>query len=383
MAPNALQKALRLVFVAPFELSASLALAIVHGLVPRSRPDETWTLRQAFTIAMFRGLIRQISALQRPAGLNLRPGSEGDRFVVMSPVSQELYRGPMEDPLITPGQVGATWTPKPLKSPTSLNQKWGSDLLVVMHLHGGAYVVGDGRDNDTGFTAKTLLSHMGCSHVFTPQYRLSSNPRGRFPAALQDALSSYVYLLHHLQIPPSQIVLSGDSAGANLALGLLRYISEFGTELDLPWPGAVTLWSPWSDVSIALDPAKITQSPNYRSDYLDPSFPCWGAYALIGDGQVGMTDPYISPPYKPFKIEAPVWVHTGGREVLFHDNLRLVDEFRRAGTSIEWVIAEHCPHDIILVGKSMGFEEEAAEGSRKAGEFVRLNQRNRASLAGK
>ncbi|KAM0269048.1 hypothetical protein ACHAQH_009845 [Verticillium albo-atrum] len=381
MAPNTLQKALRLLFVAPFDLSFSLALAIVQGLVPGSRPDETWTFRQAFSISMFKAMSRQLSALQRPAGLSLKPGSEGDRFVVMPPGRQDLYRGPMNDPLIAPGQVGATWTPHALKNLAAQNQKWGSDLLVVLHLHGGAYVVGDGRDQDAGFAAQTLLAHMGCSHVFMPQYRLASDPGGRFPAALQDALTSYVYLLHHLQIPPSQIVLSGDSAGGNLALALLRYIGEFGPELGLPWPEAAMLWSPWSDVSIVLDTAKMTHSPNYRSDYLDVSFPYWGAHALIGNGQAGLTDPYISPSYKPFKIEAPVWVHTGGKEFLFHDNSQLVEEFRKTGTTVEWVIEEHCPHDVILLGRILGFEEEAVKGSRKAGEFVRLNRRDRRSLA--
>ncbi|KAH7117515.1 esterase [Dactylonectria macrodidyma] len=351
MAPNTLQKALHLLFVAPFELSASLALAIVQGIAPGSRPDETWTFRQAFSITMSKVLVRQLSVLQRPAGLTLRPGSEGDRFVVMAPSRQDLYRGPMNDPLIAPGQVGATWTPSLLKKPTTQKQKWGSDLLVVLHFHGGAYVVGDGRDHDTGFPAQTLLAHIGCSHVFTPQNRLASDPGGRFPATLQDALSLYVYLLHHLHIPPSQIVLSGDSAGADLALALLRCIGEFGLELGLLWPGAATLWSPWSDVSVALDTAKITWSLNYRSDYLDYSFLHWGAYALIGNGQTSLTDTYISLPYKPFKGEVPIW---------------------KTGMTVEWVIEEHCPHDIILLRKTLGFEE-AAEGLRKAGEFVRLN----------
>ncbi|PNH46926.1 hypothetical protein VD0004_g1240 [Verticillium dahliae] len=323
---------------------------------------------------MFKALIRQMSALQRPAGLSLKPGSEGDRFVVMPPGHQDLYRGPLNDPLIQPGQVGAIWTPHAPKNLSAQNQKWGSDLLVVLHLHGGAYVVGEGRDQDSGFAAQTLLSHMGCSHVFMPQYRLASDAGGRFPAALQDALTSYLYLLRHLQIPSSQIVLSGDSAGANLALALLRYIGEFGPALGLPWPEAVTLWSPWSDLSVVLDTTKITQSPNYGSDYLDVSFPLWGAHALVGNGQAGLMDPYISPQHKPFKIEAPVWVHTGGKEVLFHENLQLVEKLRKMGTTVEWVVDEHCPHDIILLGKILGFEEEAVKGSRKAGEFVRLNR---------
>ena len=64
----------------------------------------------------------------------------------------------------------------------------------------------------------------------------SENTGGRFPAALQDALTSYVYLIFDLAILPSNIILSGDSAGGHMALQLLRYISDHGAELSLPLP---------------------------------------------------------------------------------------------------------------------------------------------------
>ena len=69
----------------------------------------------------------------------------------------------------------------------------------------------------------------------SPQYRLASGPtRARFPAALQDAWSAYLHLVREMGVAPGRVVLSGDSAGANLVLGLLRYVAEYGPGLGVP-----------------------------------------------------------------------------------------------------------------------------------------------------
>lgn len=52
-----------------------------------------------------------------------------------------------------------------------------------------------------------------------PQYRLASDSSTRFPAAMQDRLTAYMYLLGQ-GVSPEDIVLSGDSAGANLVVAL-------------------------------------------------------------------------------------------------------------------------------------------------------------------
>ncbi|RYP67535.1 hypothetical protein DL771_007185 [Monosporascus sp. 5C6A] len=94
-----------------------------------------------------------------------------------------------------------------------------------------------------GFASSLLLQSSPGSVVLCPEYRLCSLQGGRFPAALQDAVTTYAYLVNELQIPASDIVLSGDSAGAHLALGLLRYINAH--QDTFPEPAAMLLWSPW------------------------------------------------------------------------------------------------------------------------------------------
>ena len=299
--------------------------------------------------------------------ITLAPGKEKERFVILKPATTSSYIGPALDSSIKPVQIGSTWTPAPL---TAHNSN-GAD--VVLHFHGGAYVIGTGRDDDTGFLAKTMLKHAGVSHVFTPQYRLSSNPGGRFPAALQDAITSYSYLVNELGIPASRITISGDSAGGNLTLALLRYISVHGQEVNLPWPGCIWLWSPWVDVGAAMDTRNIGQSPQYGTDYLGPNFGSWGAWAYCE--HLDPKNPFISHLGSPFASKSPIWIQTGRAEVLYDDDKKIAEELKGVkGNKVDLLVKPDCPHDIILVGPVAGFAKEAGECAKEAGEFLRANR---------
>ena len=236
-------------------------------------------------------------------------------------------------------------------------------------------MIGDGRDADTAPLAKTLLKHARVTHVFAPNYRLSIVPEGRFPAAFQDAVTAYHYLISTLSIPASRITFSGDSAGGNLSLTLHRYIVEYGAELGLPEPAANLLWSPWIDIDAARDPQNLLESPNYFTDYLSSNFTTWGArlFAPLGKG-FNTADPYVSPLGSPFKAKSPFWIHTGDAEVLYFDDVKLAEELKGVGNKVEIVVDHGVPHDILLVGHMLGFTEEAAVAAKKAGEFLRANR---------
>lgn len=87
-----------------------------------------------------------------------------------------------------------------------------------------------------------VLKQTGANFVFMPQYRLSSHANCQFPAALQDAMTSYCYLTQELGVSGSKIILSGDSAGGNLVLALLRYLADSGERFKLQVPSAAWLW---------------------------------------------------------------------------------------------------------------------------------------------
>ena len=85
---------------------------------------------------------------------------------------------------------------------------------AVLYLHGGGYTCGS-LDYAKGFAA-TLASECGV-RVFCAAYRLA--PENPYPAAVEDALTAFDYLLKK-GYAPRQILLCGESAGGGLIYAL-------------------------------------------------------------------------------------------------------------------------------------------------------------------
>ncbi|KAF7523147.1 hypothetical protein G7054_g11878 [Neopestalotiopsis clavispora] len=339
---------------------------ITRCLVPSLRPDKEWSLNQAVRMRTVRLLLLYWSRSRWGDRLRLEPGRERDRFEIIHPSSSKLYTEPLDDPFIRPATIGGTWTPaRPNTGKSSAR------TTFVLHFHGGGFVIGDGRDHDTGLLAQCLLRNLKCDYVFTPQYRLASSKGGEFPAPIQDALTSYLHLTRNLSIPGDQIILSGDSAGGNMVLGLMRYITDYGKELGIPPPRALTLWSPWVSVDSALT-QDILLSPNHLSDYINADFGRWGAIEVSGSGLIDTTGPYLCPLKHPFDLDPsiPVFVHAGEREVLLHDISEFSRLFRNHGWSLSYHVSKGCPHDILLLGSRIGFARQAQEAVKHARDFL-------------
>lgn len=255
--------------------------------------------------------------------------------------------------------IGGVWYPVPY----SQDAAHGKD--IILHLHGGAYVLLGSREQDCGFGSRNMSREFNDALVFCPQYRLSTSENSYFPAALQDAVTAYRYLLDTLKVPASKIILSGDSAGGNLALALLRYIQETAA---LPLPKAAMLWSPWVNLSDATD---VDQSKNRDTDFLIPELTTWGVKALTNSYEIPVSSPYISPLQAPFQAEIPLWVTVGAMEVL-HESVNLfVDAMEEVGAHIRLYTVEGAPHDIFAGGGVLGFEKEAVAAVTDAKEFIK------------
>ncbi|KAJ4298986.1 hypothetical protein N0V90_004230 [Kalmusia sp. IMI 367209] len=340
------------------------------------RQHPTWSFRQALVLRITRAFIHTVSVIRMRTPLPLTPGAEKDQFVVIKKRAEDAgkFKGPMlthaQD--VQPVDIGATWYPSPLSA-----QSKNEDALVVLHIHGGAYVIGDGRTEASGYLANALLKHTPATHVLSPQYRLSTLPASKtsnpFPAALQDALTSYLYLLRTLNIPAEKIVLSGDSAGANCAIALLRYIVEYGDEVGVPQPSAALLWSPW------LNPTDVTDSfmhenPHFNTDYIHPAFTAWGtrAFAGINAGPSPLANnPYVNAMLKPFKTPVPLFVNIGGAEVLYFDGKEWAGMMEKEGNEVVLDVQEGVCHDVYMIAKLVGFQKEGREMGKRCGEWLK------------
>ncbi|KAK8007842.1 hypothetical protein PG989_001832 [Apiospora arundinis] len=338
---------------------------IVVSLIPSLRPHPTWTAKQTF---MTRLVYCQLDAASRVGiteNITLNPGNEGNRFQTVSPPSSDFYRGPFSSPTIKPMTCGGTWSPC-----VPNNNELASSSMVALYVHGGAFIAGDGRDAMFGSIANRLLKKSGLDFVFSVQYRLSGHGgQNPFPAAAQDVLAAYLFLLNTLGVPASHIVVIGDSSGGNLIQALLRYLSEHGAEagaVPILWPRAAVLLSPW----VAPFEYKLADRPNFQTDFVPSSFGAWGSHCYGGDH--GVSDPYVTPLGHPLALPLPIFVNIGERELTREFMERWVEEMRGVeGNDVQLNLELGAVHDTFFLGPMLGFGESADEVAVKIGRFLR------------
>ena len=330
---------------------------LIYFLPPSLRQHPQWTYRQALMNELMRAFLYHSSLVEVKTPLSLEPGSEKDRFVKILPLDKELYRGVLRDTRIQPTVIGAIWYPS-IYDPSSDN---GRD--VVLYFHGGAFVIGEGRSAVTEFAASTLSNAFHNAKVLSFSYRLASNPDSQFPAAVQDAVTAYQYLLDQ-EIDAQRIILAGDSAGCNIAIALLRYISD--NEQLLPTPFAAVLSSPWVDIASARDAEKLTRQCSTGTDYVPSALQAWGARTYVPKN-MDAAHPYISPNRQPFRTSTLLWFCVGGLESLKDEGVMFGNAMRDCDSNMaEIYVVELGNHAILGIGNMTGFATEAKEAMASA-----------------
>ncbi len=206
--------------------------------------------------------------------------------------------------LLVEGMEAAWFEPK-----TILSNK------VMLYFHGGGYCVCSWQ------THRSLigrLSRAAGMKTLAINYRLA--PENPFPAALEDGLKAYQFLLK--SNAPEKIVLAGDSAGGGLCMGLLLYLKQ----LDIPHPNKVIALSPWLDLSVPEESyaADLNQDPMLTI----PAVKVWANRYL---NTTHPQHPLASPLYGDLSGLPPLLIHVGEREMLLSDTIRFVEKAREAG----------------------------------------------------
>jgi acetyl esterase/lipase len=190
---------------------------------------------------------------------------------------------------------------------------------VILYFHGGGYCSGS-LDSHRALASK--LANEAHARVLLADYRLA--PEHPFPAAFEDALACYRWLLAS-GIDPGGIVLAGDSAGGGLALAAAMGIRDEG----LPLPAAIVGLSPWTDLALSgrsllklatADPMlDMRDLANFAQNYLMGHLP---------------TDYRASPLYGDFHGLPSLLIHVGSNEVLKDDALRTAKLAEDAGVDV-------------------------------------------------
>lgn len=190
---------------------------------------------------------------------------------------------------------------------------------VILQLHGGGYI-GPMKNIYRRFAVQYSKLSFG-GDVLTLDYRVA--PEFPYPAALEDAVYGYRWLLEEKGYQPDQITVAGDSAGGGLALALCLYLRDRG----IPMPGGVIAMSAWADLTCS--------GESYESCYtIDPLFGNSKDNMLYDSSYIGEgdpKDPYMSPVFGEYHDFPPVLMQVGTYEVLLDDTRRVAGKLREAG----------------------------------------------------
>jgi acetyl esterase/lipase len=360
---------------------------LIYFLPRALRQHPKYSYRQAVRTEILRNWLSTSSAIRIVTPLRVEPGpgvKDPKRFVRFDPSTEKTaapeggrYTGIVSmSSQIRPVPMFGIWYPAAPSAEQLESLRFNETAPpLILHFHGGAFAVGDPRPDYLGYLGNLFSQKLG--PTLCASYRLASNPDGAFPAALQDAISAYAYVLSNLSIPARRVVISGDSAGANLALALLRYIARY-PDVGLAAPGGALLWSPWLNVSAGLNQASIPSHRHANTDYLTANFAYWGASSIrsqlpTGDtsNEAAVDGPWLSPWAYPFYTPTPLWIQAGGLEVLLDDILSFVHAMEKVdGNKVQLFVEPIANHDIVLIAPVSGFEDEANHVADEAHEWL-------------
>jgi acetyl esterase/lipase len=239
--------------------------------------------------------------------------------------------------------VRAEWASLPDSNPA----------CVILFLHGGGYVSGSLTSH------RPLAAEIGRvpgARTLALGYRLA--PEHPFPAALDDALVGYRFLLSR-GIEARHIAVAGDSAGGGLTVAVMVAARDAG----LPQPACGWCISPWVDLEClgASMTTKADVDPLIQKPYLQELA---ASYLNGADPRSALA----APMYANLKGLAPLLIQVGSAETLLDDAVRLANVAGAAEVAVTLEVWPDMIHAWPL------FHQQVAAGRRaiaRAGEFIR------------
>jgi monoterpene epsilon-lactone hydrolase len=221
---------------------------------------------------------------------------------------------------------------------------------VVLYLHGGGYVIGSVKSHRD---LMSRISRGAKARVLGLNYRLA--PENPFPAAVEDSVASYRWLLAQ-GIKPSRIAIAGDSAGGGLTVATLVAIRDARLQV----PGAGVCLSPWIDMEA------IGESIKTRAQ----ADPVVSREVLLGMAETYLhgkdpRTPLAAPLYADLKGLPPLLIQVGDAETLLDDSKRLADRAGAAGVQVKLEVWPEMIHVWQLFAGYLPEGQQAVDGINK------------------
>ena len=224
---------------------------------------------------------------------------------------------------------------------------------VILYVHGGGYVSGSCNDH-RGFVAK-FAQNTGVQNLIY-EYRLA--PENSFPAALDDSVKIYKWLLSS-GFKPDNIIIAGESAGGGLSLATLLALKERG----IPMPVAGVAISPWTDLTCS---SESYQTKNKLSPAPLNSWTIFSKY-YVGDNKA--ENPLISPLFGDLKGLPPIFINSGTDDELYEDGEKFYLKSKESGVDVEFKAGKGMLHCYPLLAPMF---REATEAMNEIVDFIKI-----------
>jgi acetyl esterase/lipase len=233
---------------------------------------------------------------------------------------------------------------------------------TIFHIHGGGFALGSAAGS-VGL-ASSLARKTGMRAV-SVDYRLA--PEHPYPAALQDVTAAYRSLAEQAG-GAGHIVVSGESAGGNLAIELLIAVQAEG----LTMPAAALLLSPMTDLT-------VTGSSYAGKAQADPAISAHAIRTRAADYLAGTdpADPRVSPIFADLSGLPPLLIQAGSHEVLLDDATRLAAKAAADDVAVILDITPGVPHVFQAFAAIL---DEADAALNRAARFVQDNTAQKAAV---
>ncbi|KAF7890817.1 uncharacterized protein EAF01_010626 [Botrytis porri] len=276
---------------------------------------------------------------------------------VIPPVDEHWLKGDASHAIIKPESCPCFWQwTRNLSSPIGDTSSPVSQRKIMMYFVGGGMVQGHPLTSAIPWRViqKTNIP------IFGVNFRKCVTTKTAFPAALQDALSAFYFLLE-MGYRQENISIMGDSGGAGIVVTLLLYLNRY----RFPMPENAVLISPFVDLTSRFDGKGVGEEEEgtlIELDFMNSEMLAMAGYQYC-ENRPELRGTLLSPARgrlpEGYKFEGlcrcmVVW---GDAEVFGLGIRKLVNHLRQAGVKVEAVVGKDEVHDFPIFSKADGSNE--------------------------
>ena len=216
---------------------------------------------------------------------------------------------------------------------------------VLLYLHGGGFAL---YPKASYASMLALMSVTMQATTYALDYRLA--PEHPFPAALDDARGAYEWLLAS-GVEARQIIVAGDSAGANMTISLLCELRD----RKRPLPALGVALSPATE----FDTERPSMRSNERYDWISGDMALmWRDFYCSTEQR---SDPRVSPIHANLRDLPPIYVQAGRAEILYDSSRAFATEAKRQGADVRLDSWEDMNHVFQMFGEDAPQSKEALQ----------------------